>query len=553
MADAKNEGGVGPYELLETKVPVGAMYRVTGTKDNKFWPLDPGHVLGDADSKAFDAFAVPSTTVAKDFVTLVAPPNYGIFDIVIQFSKDSLKPKWVEVEKFREEMRREPLSGTGSADKMYVVVNDEQRARIRFAVHLPKGKDTFKGKVLLEAETVDGDTVKAELKLELNAKQSKKLEDMFVFFVPHMPSNAPDQLPGLQYEWCKLRATDKSGSVIEGATVAVKLLRDNLDGGFEDINRRTNLLSQADGFLGYSAERLVLGMPKDWPLIFRSEMSGYVPRGHLFKIEKKETSTNLTPLYSDPAKTKSNRMQIRMTNTADVNLKGKLIVIDPGHGVMYADRTQAKSQEWLVVHRIADEVADALTSYSASVRFARTAGFEAIAPSHTRRADGPEEARKRYLIEFDTNRWRIKIQNASPEPVNMRLRRLSDVLLDDHSSPPKIEGRRSDLIQKNSATVEQAITRQVDDLKVHLRVEPKSMSWSVADSRFTFRVQREVVVPKHPSTWAAAGKGVFHWLEKAGRYTLKVELDQPSKPESASIAKLSTLTNTHQDWFDLEQ
>ena len=553
MADAKTEGGVGPYFSPQTKLPVGAIYRVTGTKDNKFWPLDPGHVLPDAGSNVFDAFAVPNTPVTKDTNTLVALPDYGIFDIVIQFSRDSLTEKWVEVRSFREELRREPLSGTGCTNKMYVVIDDERRARIRFAVHLPKGSDKFKGKLQLEAETAGGASVKAELKLEMDAKKSKTAANMFVFFVPHKPASG-NQLPAPQYEWCKLRAVDKGGGALEGATVRIKLLRDNVTSGFETINRSTRLLSQTGGFVAYDEERVVLGLPTDWPIIFKSEMAGYVSRGHLFRIQAKETSTNLSPLYSDPAK--SNRMQIRMTKTADAQLTGKLIVIDPGHGVIYADRTQAKSQEWLVVHRIADEVAQTLEAapYSASVRWVRTAGFEAIAPGHTRRADGPEEARKRYILEFDTSRWRIRVQKTNPDSPNMQLKRMSDALLSDMSSPPKVaESRRSDLIRNNSKTVEQAITRQMDALKAGLRLEAKSMNWSAADTRYTFRVQREVPVPKKPSKWEAAGTGVFHWVEKPGRYELKVKLDKPSSAESSAVGKLSTtLTITDQDWFDLD-
>src|SRR2546429_494291 len=156
---------------------------------------------------------------------------------------------------------------------------------------------------------------------------------MFVFFAVH-------KTPNRKYCWVKMKVVEQADgkTAVVGATVKVKVLRDNQI-GYKKINRRFSLLSGADGYSAYpylKSSRAVLGLPINWPLIFNASKGeftseDYVPRGHMIRIiekNKDHLKDNLGPLEAPP---------IRMIRVSNANMKGKKVLLDPGHGVVYAN------------------------------------------------------------------------------------------------------------------------------------------------------------------------------------------------------------------------
>src|SRR5271163_4072483 len=75
--------------MADDFTPVGT-YSVFKDKDvQQFWPLNPDTL--DFVTAVDEAYVAPKTSSATDFNTMVLPPQFGIFDILIEFSKDDLK------------------------------------------------------------------------------------------------------------------------------------------------------------------------------------------------------------------------------------------------------------------------------------------------------------------------------------------------------------------------------------------------------------------------------------------------------------------------------
>ncbi len=452
--------------MADDFTPVGNYSVLIEKAVQQFWPLNPDTL--DLVTAADEAYVAPKTSTATDFNTMVLPPQFGVFDILIEFSKDELK-KCVDPIYLRKK-RKDPktgkdkptednppndkdslaqefytlLMGKPTHEKMWLVMDDKRHCRICFAVYIPRDKDFFEGKLKLEVTRRDkGHPYKAmEIDLPLKAMKYKAIKDrvdnLFIFFVAcpvgQLHGAKPTALK--EYCWFQMKVVEQCDPAqpVKMALVKTKVLREK--SAFTEINRRTFLLSDDDGFVSHS-RRNVVGLPVEWPILFNSELNGYVERGHMCRFREADIKHNLSPIQAP---------DMRLMKTANVDLSAYSILLDPGHAIVY-NYDQRRSQEWFVAHRVAESIRNLLVGYKMPanhIYWTRTAGFALIEPTAAaiRSQHAPEEGsvdlpgmgnpNPRYV--FDLPNRRIRFRHDS-RPLKL----LSDLLLTVHEQPTLVQ------------------------------------------------------------------------------------------------------------------
>lgn len=415
---------------------VGVYSVLVGGTAKKFWPLKP---FSDVDMVMPSAHVAPSAQGSSPTPsTLVAPPVFAIFDIVIIMSQDNVHQETIPDTDASGKFVSS-ISGTPSESSMPLVQESDEKVHICFAVPPNKGDLTsnkaaagfFEGTLHLEAKfDPGGHTV--QLELPLKAAKLTTEDNMFIFFVVH-------RKPPKNYCWTKIRAVHAAhpSKVVDSKEFRLKVMRDNMPHAFTSVNRRVQLSTNSDGFLScqilpiftlFTEGRPVLGLPIDWPIIINSDEDNtffsshtYIPRGHMIKLKAADSHNNLEAIELH---------SIRITEYADVNISSKQILLDAGHGVVYAYTSNRRSQEWYVAHLILDRIAQTLTQQfhipPQNIHRTRTAGFGLIRPSDIHVEAAPENGDTRYTFDLQGQRVRAALAAVS-------LRELSDLLLVRHN------------------------------------------------------------------------------------------------------------------------
>ena len=338
-----------PYQV------VGRYTLKAGKAAQKFWALDPvqaqyalavqGAVGVQYAVEVSVSPAVTPTIFGTELSTLVMPPVVGVFDILISFSDDYDKLTKTELTADNLDRKYNPvlIMGKPTKEEMPLAVDQRHEARIAFAVPIPDGQDLWEGTLTLEANLKSGDKKSITLKLKVNKHEC--VDDLWVFFVP----NGTTAWPKTAYAWSKVKLNGMDSQPVGGAKVRVSVVRDNA-GHYTDINRRVDIETLDDGFVG-TRDRKVLGLPIDWPVIFTVTKDGYVMRAHMLRITAKEVKNNKEPLDTPATRTEISFMKID-----EASLKGKRFVLDPGHGVVYADKDNPRCQEWMSTNMIAERI-----------------------------------------------------------------------------------------------------------------------------------------------------------------------------------------------------
>jgi N-acetylmuramoyl-L-alanine amidase len=535
--------------LVDTPFLVKAgHYSVTvGGKPVKFWPLDPDKL--DQVTAVFEAEAdvLPGTTTQADFSTLVLPPQFGIFDIAIEFSsKDDVDLATISPLQVWDQYCL-LLMGKPVIDQMPLTVQWPE-SRICFAVPIKRGDDEFSGKLRLEAQ-IKGTQFKKHIELPIKVKKSERVDNLFVFFVAHKSSNSVEQLPKPNYCWCKLKVVEASDAAppVADATAKLKLLRDNqAKQGYDKANRRVELESNSDGYACYNSyKRDVLGLPIDWPVIINVEKYGFVPRGHLLRLNGADVKDNLSPVNAPPG-----RINIRMTKLKDADLSDKKILLDPGHGVVY-DNSNRRCQEWYVAHRVGDRIVQTLTNspYNippANIFWTRTAGFGLIDPGNVHVPGAPEVGDHRY--KFDLPGRKIRIANAA-----LGLKNLSDLLLTNHGDKDVAlavdDADRTRLLAINVQTVNQIVARiNASKHPHHQRVRPDSVRWDSPSESYVYTLERTNAKPNEnpvvndsqafpisTADWFNVDDAIIRVLaDRSARWSLQCEVGSGPVADAAS-------------------
>lgn len=448
-------------------VQVGSYQIRVNNTATPFWPLEPGATVTDEDAPT--VLAAPNQQN-----TLVCPPSFGIFDIVIQLSEDDIVE--TEVAELDPPLADRHVTAVATTTEMPVLLDGGARPRmchICFAV--PVCGDAFEGTLRLTAQSTSGGTANRRLDVLLRVGPSERVSNLFIFFIVHP---RPEQA----YCWHRIQVVDQSDGTtsIAGAQVMVKVLRDNYDNGYRTINRRIALTTRRDGYAARDG-REVIALPVNWPLLYNATSAGYEPRGHMLRLVPQHRRHNQDP-RTPPA--------IRMTRSAAACLTGRRILLDPGHGVVYAYDEHRRSQEWFVAHRIAERVEALLTGHYGMSRedvlWTRTAGLGLIDPDRMTNAQAPDEGGRRYELDLQNRRARID-DNA------LGLRQLSDLLLtrhnDQNQSQPVAAEDRQRLLDINQETVLAIVGRINQQLQKRNRaVGAGSVRWDAALVDYVYTV-----------------------------------------------------------------
>lgn len=447
---------------------VGEYEVVVGGSPVAFWPLFSGTTLTQAMPPLVCAPNDPSTHNTA-FV-----PVFGIVDVIIRMTDE------VKDDQITEPLLLSQVAGKATLKKAPLVRAANGDVPICFAVDQSKVADgaSWEGVLRLTApENVKGGKKNHTIELKLKLKKLSREARLFVFF----PVN---KRPKKTYAWIRLNVVDAAdGSTpVGGADVQLKVLRDNFQSGFSDINRRVALTTESGGYVQYGSERVTIGVPVEWPLIFNVEGGGYVPRGHMLRIAEAESKKDQSAAFQ-PA------VPIRLTTTTNANMAGKKVMFDPGHGVVYALAKQRRSQEWFVAHKLADRIADILVDEHGVARtdisWTKTAGFGLIEPGRVHIASAPEDGRKRFKLDLPKKRLAAKL-------AAVRLDEMASLLITRHQGDPDtaVAPREADWngwLTRQAAAINAIVARVDHGLAAqHQRVRPGSVRWHVPSHRYVY-------------------------------------------------------------------
>lgn len=458
-------------------------YRLTsGTTAVPFWRLVPGTDVTALLLSALFAQVAPSDPAT--FNTLTLPPRFGIFDIVIRMSEPAVEAALTDAQSV--DLLVTNLTGAPAATPMPMWedgsgTTDHRVANISFAVRIPLGQPHFEGTLFLTATKAGTASVKT-VRLPLRVGEWQRAADLFVFFI----ATAAAEIPRQPYCWIKVPTTQWVGAPtvpLPGADVDVKMLRDNSRARLRR-NRRVLLRTDPAGLAAFphrSGGRNVVGVPIDWPLILTATLANHVPRAHLARLASGDIDHNQSPH-------ELSRIHMIPVASAATLLLTKTVLIDPGHAVVYGYVRNRRSQEWFVAHRIGMRVREILrtrfTIPEANIFMTRTAGIGLIAPGDVTRQDAPERGARDFV--FDPGGRRLRIARA------VGLHDLSDlVLTGDDDTPANVPvADRDRLIGTNATTVGAIVGRIQGGLPAGQRVQPSSVRWHAATSRYVCRIER---------------------------------------------------------------
>jgi N-acetylmuramoyl-L-alanine amidase len=358
---------------------------------------------------------------------------------------------------------------------MPLVPDASGTSRICFAVAVPANATHFDGTLRMEitrGTAAPGSIINVDLPIRVAA--GTRAANLALFFVVH---------PGInrRYAWMKIRAVENAQPqpAIVGADVQLNFLRDNVT--FRHTNRRITLRTDASGFAALG-DRDVVGVPINWPLIFKATAPRFAPRGHMVRLAARDITDNLAPFIAVP------RLQTLEMLASNVNLRGRRFMLDAGHGVVYALARHRRSQEWYIAHRIVDRIAELLQQRhnvnAGDIFQTRTAGFGLIEPGQIRSAGAPEDGANRFVFDLANRRARIRTNAVG-------LLELSDLFLTQHAgaahaAQPIAAADRTRLLTINAATVAAIEARLNQQLGPGRRVRPNSMRWDPVAARYIF-------------------------------------------------------------------
>jgi len=424
----------------------------------RFWPLAPGTTA----AAATPAPATPVTPGAGN--TVAVPPAFGVFDVVIALSQDPVVRTTLAAPALPT-----AITATPTVNTMPLIADAAGRVNVSFAVPVT-GAD-FTGTLRLTAKrgtTAPGTNISLDIPIKITA--AARAADLFIFFVVHAH-------PPANYAWVKMQAVDQASpaTAVASATGLCKVLRDNLT--FSELNRELAVETDTGGFVCQpGTTRNVLGLPLGWPLIFNLGKPAFVTRGHLARFAQADVHDNLAPFVSTPP--------IRMMREANASLATKRVLLDAGHGVVYA-HTARRSQEWYVAHKIADRIIARLTAApfnvpAANIFRTRSAGFGLIDPGQVTAGNAPEAGDLKYEFDLPAKKVRGKTNAVS-------LKMISDLLLTRHDPSTNAAltvaaADRATILAASPATVSAIETRLNASLAPSKRVRPGSMRWDAAAS-----------------------------------------------------------------------
>lgn len=445
----------GTYEILDASAnPV------------RFFPLDPKATLGKTKPKGTNPAKVKTPAPNAIVVTRTA-----LFDFLIALSSKPLGGKPVTAPSLPQS-----IQAGNSVAIQSLVAEDARSTRIRIvaAVQIAPGQSSFTGTLQLKIPNRPGalTTISLPISVKLNQRANG-----FVFgFVNPVTGGIP---LGGSYCWTRTRVIDfSSGDPVEDATVVIRLIRDNRNGGISgQAHTSPGLLTNAKGFIAIGA-RTAIALPINWPVVFRVSSPDAAQRAQMFKLTSADaTSATLAAPLALP--------DIKVV-AEGTPLASKRVVLDPGHGVCYASLGHRRSQEWFVTHRVLEKVAKILTGRfglpTANLSRTRTAGFSIIDPDRLIGNSGaPEVGIGNFVVD-------LRDRSVMSKVPRMSLVRLSDFLVSQHAD----SGKKLTVTDADRALLaDQAALRLIFDrmdgalASKNERVQREAVTWDPAGKRYT--------------------------------------------------------------------
>lgn len=464
-------------------------YSVWVKKDKvAIWPLDP-------ESKGPSRpppLHVAASASGQPCVLVPLQNRFGVVDVVIEF------PETVACEDV--ELPPDPPlcvegSGTKAEQSFFEHPARPRTARICFAVFCSQGSGAtsyFEGKLKLTAKYSEAGrkqttkTGSTSIEVFIKVGVGEQVRDLFVFFIPSA------HLTKKSYVWTRWQATSApGGGALSNATADLKLLRDN--DKLRAQNRRIALNVAGGELLAGPPElshqgkgRPKIALPMGWPLITTVSAQDHLPRAHLCRFDTEPTGAD----HGSPASSYALRVRRHDTNL----LSGKRVLLDPGHGVVYALAKGRRMYEWFVTYRIVSQLTKLLSDAGMKeddILRTRTAGFAAIEPNEVHASSGPEHAKARYAIDLRNKKICIK------ETAHRDLASLSTLLQTTHegdqdkSVPPTDEQRKEFLTRHESelGSVLKELDKELGKRKPEQRVQPDSLRWDTKLKNYVYTLE----------------------------------------------------------------
>ena len=463
--------GIGEYSIRSAKSTVA------------FWPLVPGTT-----TLTSGLIAPVAPNDGSTHNTLTLPVEHGVIDVVIEMSEPVQETTLTEEKST--DLLGKTVEGKPTIKSMPMIADEKSQpaarvARICFGVAIGKDAEAFEGTLELRAANATTATKTRRLRLPIKVRKWETARDLFVLFVANVGDGSP---PKRDYCWLKAPVVEVTGvdpaPPLPSVPVRVRVLRDNQRGKYRARHRGATLRSDAAGLAAYEhgmIERTVLGLPVEWPLIFRvTPGKAHVLRAHMIRVKAADVRHNLEPIEIGP---------IRVLRVADTRMTMMRVLLDPGHGVVYDKENARRSQEWFVAHQVCEQIGAILTKRyglpPANLLRTRSAGFGLIEPRRVRQGDAPEVGETKYALDLAANTIAIK-QSA------LALHDLSDLLLaGDDDDPSKIsEADRRHLLDANATAIKAIVARIDGKLPAGQQVDAASIAWDATAKRYVYTAVR---------------------------------------------------------------
>ena len=431
---------IGSYEI-----------RDAGGARVNFWPLSPGTTV---------AQALPPNPVAPGNVNPVVVATIGILDIVVSTPAGAPLARHHVANTGLGQV----VAGAGVNSATLFANND--LAHLCCAVSTPNAANPFDGSLRLNVQ-VSGHATRLNIPIQVSPNVEE--DDLFIAFA--LERNLSN------YLWIHMRAVAHTGgAAIGNANVRIRTLRDNAT--VRTFNRISPAVTTATGFVAHGA-RDVVGVAINWPVIFDLQAANFLRRSQMMEF----TAAQRTASHNNHPHTPTD---VSMA-ASNESLAARRFMLDPGHGVVYADAAR-RSYEWFLAHRIATRVSTLLQNDhavpAANITWTRTAGFGLISPVHVNANNAPATGHTRF--DYDMTNRTVRIVNNA-----LSMTDISDLLLTTHTNAhpfpaePVPPARRAQLLASSPATVTAAVNRTAAGLAGRT-VQPGTTRWDEPTMRYVF-------------------------------------------------------------------
>jgi hypothetical protein len=454
----------------------------------RFWPLVSGTTLANA------APAPPAHPVKPGKPNTIVIANFGLVDVAIPLPPDAPITRTKVAAAKLGLPARVAGRGVDRAELFADQSGNPNLAQLTFAVdagHATRAYD-------------------CELRVTIDTAAGARRMDVLLQVRPGQQENGLFVVPALtkathSYTWAWVQAVSqaRAATKVANAKGLLRILRDNVT--VKDFNREfevtTNkaglVMLKAAGLAGGTQERTAVGVPLELPLICDLTAAKFERRAHMFEWKPAKRAGHHNNNPNAPG-------NVTLIPSTNASLATNRFVLDPGHGVAYAD-TAGRCYEWFVAHRTAHHIAHLLKTRhkvpAANITFMRTAGLGLIDPTSFVAANpaAPEfepAANKPLGVKAlkDGETWfkyDMTARTLRTKVATRTLKHVSDMLFATHETKlpygmnPIPNAERKKILDENPATISACIARAAKRLPKRTAMAG-SERWDATTQKYVF-------------------------------------------------------------------